>query len=74
MLIRHDSLSNNDRATACYESALDVQSHTVPKGRGILFGIHVAAKDGFEHRVALLILASEEFWYGIDLNADVNSV
>jgi hypothetical protein len=52
---------------------VDAQSHAVADGHGILFENRVVTKDGFEHRVALLMLASEEFWYSIDLNADITS-
>lgn len=52
---------------------VDALPHSVADGRGILIEHRVVAKDGFEHRVALLMLVSKEFWFGIDLKAEVTS-
>ena len=50
---------------------VNCETHSVAAGRGVLFENHVFSSGGLEHRTALLMLSSQEFWYSVDPNAEV---
>lgn len=46
------------------------QTHSVAQGRGVLFDAQTGVQGGFEHRVVLLMLSTQDFWYTIDPNSE----